>query len=1195
MKILSIRLKNLASLAGEHFIDFESQPLASAGLIAIVGKTGAGKSTILDAMCLALFNQMPRLKNSDGKIQDVDGSELATNSPLTVLRRGTGHGFAELCFMAQNQKTYLVRWEIKRAKEQATTKLQKIQRSLTCLTDGVVLADKVKAVDELIQQITQLSFEQFTRAVLLAQSEVTVFLKARDSERGELLEYLTNSSIFGRIGQLAFEKTKHIKQAREQLQERLGHIEILSDEQFAELQQQYTTLQQHYLQSQQQKNRLEQQQQWFAHKHQLDAEIVLKQQDFDRQQQIQQTLTPDKILLKQLHIFSAIRPAMIQHQDAATAQQQLHPHITALQQQFAGLSQHYDATQKQYHATEHALQQFQHFEQQHREHLQHIRHDIKEREFFTAEYHKLKDKLSSLNTLQTPLIEQETHLTTQIQTVQQQLQQNTHALAQHQQFNPLDTGLNIHIQQLQRFIQHYQGIEQQLGQIDQARQQLAQQQNQLHLLTQQSGDIAQLQQHIEQLQQHKEQQLNQLHQLQLIQERLQQYIELQNQLNNLQQQQITLSKTQQQQQQHNQQLEALYHTAKQQHLNLQQILQQQRLLHAENIEHLRAELHDNEPCMVCGSTQHPYRENNEALSKALFALQQQQQQQAADQEQQQLHTWQQAQQELSRIHANIEQNQHTTQHAQSKLLILKQEIEQQLLAIHITLDLQQDATQHFSQIVQQQQDDCHRHSEQLQQKQQQLKQLQQLIDTIQQQQHLLDTAQQLQHQVQDIFNCLKQSEQQHWQQTPCHVATQLLPQLQQRLQLLNLQDNLNQQLQQLIQHQQKLTAEIAHLNQQQAEYQHTLFEITEKGKANNQHAITLIHTMTHQTVEKPNEWLNQHEQQGQQYQQDYQQQKQQFEHIRQQYEQQKSQLEQLKTQAQHYQQQIEQSDVKIQAWLNQHTELQRHDCMALLHIDYAQEQDIRNTLADAEKQLNATLATLNTVQEQLKTHMQQQPDIEFSELQRQLEQQTIDLTDIIEQRDHYKVQLELQQQNLAKRQNFAQDIERIQQEEHRWNKISSLVGDATGKKFRDYAQQYHLDILLEYANQQLAMLSQRYTLQRLEHSLSLAILDHDMDGEKRAVASLSGGESFLTALALSLAIANMASGSMKIESLFIDEGFGTLDASSLHLVMNALDQLQDQGRKVVLISHIQDMHERIPVQIQVKPLGAGASTIEIVG
>ena len=210
MKILSIRIKNLASLAGEHFIDFESEPLASAGLIAIIGKTGAGKSTILDAMCLALFNQVPRLKGSDGKLVDVDGSELPSNSPLTVLRRGTGHGFAELCFVAQDQKHYLARWEIKRARENPNGKLQSVQRFLKCLTDGNVVADKKNSVDDNIKRITQLSFEQFTRAVLLAQSEVTAFLKARDNERGALLEYLTNSNIFAKIGEIAFRKDNSI-------------------------------------------------------------------------------------------------------------------------------------------------------------------------------------------------------------------------------------------------------------------------------------------------------------------------------------------------------------------------------------------------------------------------------------------------------------------------------------------------------------------------------------------------------------------------------------------------------------------------------------------------------------------------------------------------------------------------------------------------------------------------------------------------------------------------------------------------------------------------------------------------------------------------------------------------------------------------------------------------------------------------
>ena len=235
------------------------------------------------------------------------------------------------------------------------------------------------------------------------------------------------------------------------------------------------------------------------------------------------------------------------------------------------------------------------------------------------------------------------------------------------------------------------------------------------------------------------------------------------------------------------------------------------------------------------------------------------------------------------------------------------------------------------------------------------------------------------------------------------------------------------------------------------------------------------------------------------------------------------------------------------------------------------------------------------MQEQLSEHLQTQPDIEYEKLVTLIQDNIAKLKAQLEVRDGLKLKLELHQQNLAKQKQFADQIQQIQQQEHRWNKISSLIGDAKGKDFRDLAQQYNLDILLEYANQQLAMLSQRYTLKRLDNSLSLAIIDHDMDGETRSVASLSGGESFLTALAISLAIANMASGSMKIESLFIDEGFGTLDASSLHMVMNALDQLQSQGRKVVLISHIQEMHERIPVQIQVQPIGSGSSRIELVG
>jgi exonuclease SbcC len=137
-------------------------------------------------------------------------------------------------------------------------------------------------------------------------------------------------------------------------------------------------------------------------------------------------------------------------------------------------------------------------------------------------------------------------------------------------------------------------------------------------------------------------------------------------------------------------------------------------------------------------------------------------------------------------------------------------------------------------------------------------------------------------------------------------------------------------------------------------------------------------------------------------------------------------------------------------------------------------------------------------------------------------------------------------------------------------------------------------MLLGYANLQLNMLSKRYLLQRIPHSLALQVVDKDMGNEVRTVNSLSGGESFLASLALALGLASLSSNRMKVESLFIDEGFGSLDPDTLNVAMDALERLHNQGRKVGVISHVQEMSERIPVQIKVRKLNGGKSLVEVV-
>jgi exonuclease SbcC len=177
------------------------------------------------------------------------------------------------------------------------------------------------------------------------------------------------------------------------------------------------------------------------------------------------------------------------------------------------------------------------------------------------------------------------------------------------------------------------------------------------------------------------------------------------------------------------------------------------------------------------------------------------------------------------------------------------------------------------------------------------------------------------------------------------------------------------------------------------------------------------------------------------------------------------------------------------------------------------------------------------------------------------------------------------------------EIERQQAEEQKWARLSELIGSSDGKKFRNYAQQFTLDVLLGYANRHLSQLARRYRLERVAStngpSLALMVRDQDMGGDVRPVNSLSGGETFLVSLALALGLASLSSNRVRVESLFIDEGFGSLDSDTLGIAMDALDALQAQGRKVGVISHVHEMTERIAAKIVVRPAGGGASAVSV--
>ena len=171
-------------------------------------------------------------------------------------------------------------------------------------------------------------------------------------------------------------------------------------------------------------------------------------------------------------------------------------------------------------------------------------------------------------------------------------------------------------------------------------------------------------------------------------------------------------------------------------------------------------------------------------------------------------------------------------------------------------------------------------------------------------------------------------------------------------------------------------------------------------------------------------------------------------------------------------------------------------------------------------------------------------------------------------------------------------IDAQNKEYEKWNSLHFLIGSADGKKFRNFAQGLTFELMVSHANIQLEKMSDRYLLVRDQlKPLELNIVDNFQAGEIRSTKNLSGGESFIVSLALALGLSSMASNNVRVDSLFLDEGFGTLDEDALETSLDALAGLHQQGKLIGVISHVSALKLRIATQIKIIPLSGGKSKI----
>ncbi len=234
MKIQRLQIKNIASIENAEIV-FDQGPLAQDPIFLISGDTGTGKSTILNAICLALYNEVPALNDNGTKDNDREG--IGVNNPRQMMRRGTGSAEVVLYFMGNDDKPYKVEWALQRAHKKIEGKMQDVKRAITRLDQNVTETGDKKVKDRIVKA-AGLTFEQFTRMTMLAQGQFAAFMKAKEADKSDILEKLTGTDIYAAIGKEIFAQKSEREKVKMQLEAEIKGANLLTAEQRDELQEQ---------------------------------------------------------------------------------------------------------------------------------------------------------------------------------------------------------------------------------------------------------------------------------------------------------------------------------------------------------------------------------------------------------------------------------------------------------------------------------------------------------------------------------------------------------------------------------------------------------------------------------------------------------------------------------------------------------------------------------------------------------------------------------------------------------------------------------------------------------------------------------------------------------------------------------------------------------------------------------------------
>ena len=249
MRIQNIRFQNLNSLTGIWEIDLTRPAFVPAGIFAITGPTGAGKTTILDAICLALYGRTPRLKT-------------LSDSENEIMSRQTGECMAEVAFQIASGRRYRCHWSQRRARKSPEGRLQAARHEIADADSGQIICAQKRDMARVVTEITGLDFDRFTRSMMLAQGGFSAFLDASADSRAPILESITGTEKYSRISMLVHERHRQEKLLLEDMRKELAGKPLLPADEEQALRQQLSRLEEQGRQSRSQAQQLQQALQW---------------------------------------------------------------------------------------------------------------------------------------------------------------------------------------------------------------------------------------------------------------------------------------------------------------------------------------------------------------------------------------------------------------------------------------------------------------------------------------------------------------------------------------------------------------------------------------------------------------------------------------------------------------------------------------------------------------------------------------------------------------------------------------------------------------------------------------------------------------------------------------------------------------------------------------------------------------------